>query len=290
MRDLEQWFFKITDYADRLLDDMEELDWPDAVLDQQRHWIGRSEGARVTFKIAETGDEIPIFTTRPDTLYGVTFFVFAAEHPVARALAERAGKGAEYAAFVDDVRRTTEIDRMATQRERKRVRPAGARDQPAERRRGAGVRVRLRADGVRHRRDHGRARTRLSATSSSRSSSGLPVRRVVESDGRTCRSRAPASWSTPARSPGCRVDEGKAAVIAHLEEQGIGRGEVNYRMRDWLISRQRYWGTPFPVVYCETDGIVPLSDADLPVRIPEDIEYVPTDRRGPDAGKRRPTG
>ncbi len=84
--------------------------------------------------------------------------------------------------------------------------------------------------------------------------------------------------------------EGKAAVIAHLEEQGIGRGEVSYRMRDWLISRQRYWGTPFPVVYCETDGIVPLSDADLPVRIPEDVDYVPTERRRSRRWRTRPTG
>jgi leucyl-tRNA synthetase len=282
VRDLEQWFFKVTDYADRLLDDMAELDWPDAVLTQQRNWIGRSEGARVTFKIAETGDEIPIFTTRPDTLFGVTFFVFAAEHPVARALAERAGVGAEYAAFVDDVRRTTEIERMATQRERKAfdlrahaINPLNGEEVPV-----------YASDYVLM--EYGTGAIMAVPGHDSRDFEfaqqlGLRVRRVVESD-----------EDLPFEGTGVMVDsgsfsgmpseEGKAAVIAHLEEQGIGRGEINYRMRDWLISRQRYWGTPFPVVYCETDGIVPLSDADLPVRIPEDIEYVPTEDEVPTLG------
>jgi leucyl-tRNA synthetase len=282
VRDLEQWFFKVTDYADRLLDDMAELDWPEAVLTQQRYWIGRSEGARVTFKIAETGDEIPIFTTRPDTLYGVTFFVFAAEHPVARALAERAGLGAEYAAFVDDVRRSTEIERMATQRERKAfdlkahaVNPLNGEEVPV-----------FASDYVLM--EYGTGAIMAVPGHDTRDFEfaqqlGLPVRRVIESD-EELPFEGTGVMTNSGPFSGRPSDEGKAAVIAYLEEQGIGRGEVNYRMRDWLISRQRYWGTPFPVVYCETDGIVPLPDSELPVRIPEDIEYVPTEDEVPTLG------
>jgi leucyl-tRNA synthetase len=283
VRDLEQWFFKVTEYADRLLDDMAELDWPDAVLTQQRHWIGRSEGARVTFRIAETGDEIPIFTTRPDTLYGVTFFVFAAEHPVARALAERAGEGAEYATFVGEVRRSTEIERMATQRERRAfelqahaINPLNGEEIPVYAsdyvlmEYGTGA---IMAVPGHDQRDFEFAQQL-----------GLPVRIVVEApDGSPADTAHEGEGVMVNSGPftGKHTTVGKPAVIAHLEEQGIGRGEVNYRMRDWLISRQRYWGTPFPVVYCEKDGVVPLSDAELPVRIPEDIEYVPTEDEVP---------
>ncbi len=283
VRDLEQWFFKVTDYADRLLDDMAELDWPDAVLTQQRNWIGRSEGALATFKIAETGDEIPIFTTRPDTLYGVTFFVFAAEHPVARALAERAGKGAEYAAFVDDVRRSTEIERLATQRERRAfdlhahaVNPLNGDEIPVFAsdyvlmEYGTGA---IMAVPGHDQRDYEFAQQLA-----------LPVKVVVEApDGSPADTAHEGEGVMVNSGPftGMHTSQGKPAVIEHLEEQGIGTGEINYRLRDWLISRQRYWGTPFPVVYCESDGIVPLSDNDLPVEIPENVEYFPTEDEVP---------
>jgi leucyl-tRNA synthetase len=278
VRDLEQWFFKITDYSERLLEDMAELEWSDAVLTQQRNWIGRSEGARVTFTIAETGDEIPIFTTRPDTLYGVTFFVFAPEHPVARALAERAGKGADYDAFVDEARRATEIDRLAMQRERRvfdlqahATNPLNGEQVPVYAsdyvlmEYGTGA---IMAVPAHDQRDYEFA-TQL----------GLPIRPVVEAP-----SDVPADEAFEAEGvlidsgpfTGMPSDQAKAAIIKHLEEQGIGKGEVQYRMRDWLISRQRYWGTPFPVVYCETDGIVPLPDSELPLLLPEDADYRPT--------------
>lgn len=278
IRDLEQWFFKITDYSERLLSDMEGLDWSDAVLTQQRNWIGRSEGARVTFSIAETGDDIPIFTTRPDTLYGVTFFVFAPEHPIARTLAERAGKGAEYAAFVDDVRRATEIDRLAMQRERRvfdlqahAVNPLNGERVPCFAsdyvlmEYGTGA---IMAVPAHDQRDHEFAQQL-----------GLEIRVVVEDpEGMPVDTAHEGEGIMVNSGPftGMHTTEGKPAVIAHLEEQGIGQREVQYRMRDWLISRQRYWGTPFPVVYCETDGIVPLSDDDLPVLLPEDADYRPT--------------
>jgi leucyl-tRNA synthetase len=279
VRDLDQWFFKITDYADRLLDDMAELEWSDAVLNQQRHWIGRSEGARVTFKIAETGDEIPIFTTRPDTLYGVTFFVFAAEHPIAKTLAELSGMGAEYQTFVDEVRRSTEIERLATQRERRAfdlkahaINPLNGEQVPCFAsdyvlmEYGTGA---IMAVPGHDQRDYEFAKQL-----------GLPIRVVVEpADGEVPSDEAFEGTGVMVNSgpfDGTSSEDGKRAVIDLLTKDGIGRGEVQYRMRDWLISRQRYWGTPFPVVYCETDGIVALSDDDLPLLLPENADYRPT--------------
>ena len=278
IRDLEQWFFKITDFSQRLLDDMEQLDWPEAVITQQRNWIGRSDGARVTFKIAETGDEIPIFTTRPDTLYGVTFFVFAAEHPIARALADRAGKGAEYSAFVDEVRRASEIDRLAMQRERRSfdllahaVNPLNGGEVPVFAsdyvlmEYGTGA---IMAVPAHDQRDYEFAKQM-----------GLPIRTVIESPEPRDEDVAYEGEGVMVNSgpfDGTPSDEGRRKVIEHLEQKGLGSGEVQYRMRDWLISRQRYWGTPFPIVYCEADGIVALSDADLPVVLPEDADFRPT--------------
>ena len=278
IRDLEQWFFRITDYAERLLKDMDQLEWSDAVLTQQRNWIGRSEGARVTFRIAETGDDIPIFTTRPDTLYGVTFFVFAAEHPVAAALAERVGKEDDYRTFVDEVRRSTEIERLATQRTRRvfdlnarAINPLNGEEVPVFAsdyvlmEYGTGA---IMAVPAHDQRDFEFAQQL-----------GLPIRVVVENpDGQATDSAHEGEGLMVSSGPfsGMHTTEGRPAVIRHLEEQGIGRGEVQYRMRDWLISRQRYWGTPFPVVYCELDGIVPLSDGDLPLLLPEDVDYRPT--------------
>ncbi|MEX2538266.1 MAG: leucine--tRNA ligase [Actinomycetota bacterium] len=296
IRDLEQWFFKITDYADRLLDDMDELEWPDAVLVQQKNWIGRSEGAVVTFKIAETSDEIPIFTTRPDTLWGVTFFVFAAEHRTAAKLAERAGKSAEYAAFLDEVRRTTDIERMAAERERKAfnlgaraINPLNGEEVPVYAsdyvlmEYGTGA---IMAVPAHDQRDFEFARQL-----------GLPVRVVIQPEDESLDENAMteayvgdgvmvhsgAFDGTPSRagSTGSDVREAVHRVTEYLEEKGLGRSEIHYRMRDWLISRQRYWGTPFPVVYCTDDGIVPLPDADLPLEIPLDVEYKPTEDQVP---------
>jgi leucyl-tRNA synthetase len=271
VRDLDQWFFKSTDYAQRLLDDMEQLEWGDAVLTQQRNWIGRSEGARVRFRIKETGEDVPIFTTRPDTLYGVTFFVFAAEHPTARALAAYAGREREFADFVDDVRRATEIERLATQRERRAfdlrahaVNPVNGEEVPVYAsdyvlmEYGTGA---IMAVPGHDQRDFEFAQQL-----------GLPITRVIESDG-----------ELPYEGEGVIVNsgpftglgsaEGRRAVIDHLESEGLGTGEVQYRMRDWLISRQRYWGTPIPVVYCDGCGIVGVPDDELPVELPIDADY-----------------
>jgi leucyl-tRNA synthetase len=270
VRDLDQWFFKTTEYAQRLLDDMDQLEWGDAVLTQQRNWIGRSEGARVTFAIAETGDEIPVFTTRPDTLYGVTFFVFAAEHPVAARLADRAGKADEYKAFLDGVRRATDIERLATKRERRAfdlqahaVNPLNGEEVPVFASdyvlMGYGTGAIMAVPGH-DTRDFEFAQQ-----------VGAPVKRVIEGDDLPYEGAGPLVDSGP--YTGMPSEEAKRAVIAHLEERGIGEVEVQFRMRDWLISRQRYWGTPIPVVYCDACGVVGLPDDQLPVELPLDADY-----------------
>jgi leucyl-tRNA synthetase len=278
IRDLEQWFIRITDYTERLLDDMDQLEWSDAVLTQQRNWIGRSEGAVVRFTIAETSDEIPIFTTRPDTLYGVTFFVFAAEHPIARKLAERAGRSEDYDAFVDEVRRATEIERLATERERRAfdlkahaVNPLNGEEVPVYAsdyvlmEYGTGA---IMAVPAHDQRDFEFARQL-----------GLPISVVIEDPEGSDEDAAYEGEGAMVDSgpfTGTHSAEGKAAVIRHLEEREIGHGEVQYRMRDWLISRQRFWGTPFPVVYCEACGIVPVPTDELPVELPDEADFRPT--------------
>ncbi len=156
-RNLEQWMFKITDYADRLLDDMALLEsWPDRVLTMQRNWIGRSEGGEILFRIEETGEDVPVFTTRPDTLFGATFFVLAPEHPLAAKFAERASNGAELRAYA---RHAAADEGRGTSRERGQDRRLHGllRRQSRERRANPDLGRRLRADGLRHRRDHGRA-------------------------------------------------------------------------------------------------------------------------------------
>lgn len=282
IRDLEQWFFRNTAYADRLLDDMTQLTWSEAVLNQQRNWIGRSEGAVVNFTIEQTGDEVPVFTTRPDTLYGATFFVFAPEHPIAHELAIRAGKIRNYEGFVEEVRRKTDIDRLSLDTQRRAfdleafaVNPLNGEKIPVFASEyvlmgyGTGA---IMAVPAHDQRDFEFARQYQ-----------LPVRIVVQPQG--AEALDPDTMEQAAAGEGVLVNSGrfdgmcvpeaKAAVAAFLKEAGTGYPDVQYRLRDWLISRQRYWGTPFPIVYCETDGTVPLPDADLPLLLPELDDYAP---------------
>ena len=281
-RDLTQWFFKITDYAQRLLDDMGELaDWPERVKTMQRNWIGRSEGAEVTFEIAETGEQVTVFTTRPDTLWGVTFFVFAVEHPLVEELARRGGTW----------------DRVEPLREQVRATPLTIREQ-ADTKEGVplGVHIVNPVNGERvpayvapyvlmeygtgavmgvpahDQRDFEFARQH-----------GLPIRVVVRPPG--AEPIAPDTMTEALPHDGVMVNSGPfdgeaspasiAKVAAWLEQQGTGRPAVTYRLRDWLISRQRYWGAPIPIVHCPEDGLVPVPEADLPVILPDDVDFRP---------------
>ena len=280
-RDLEQWFFKITDYADQLLDDVEALDWPERVKVMQRNWIGRSHGVEFDIPIAGRDDLGPIrvFTTRIDTVFGMTYVVLAPEHPLVAELVRGTGQEREVTEFVDRVRLESEIDRLSTEGELdKRGVDTGAKAvNPFN---GAEVPIYL-ADYVLA--GYGTGAIMAVPGEDQRDYDfavcyELPVIRTT---------RRPDSWTEPIYAgPGTKVnsgfldgmdvDEAKEAATAWLVERGAGEAKVNYRLRDWLISRQRYWGCPIPIVYCDQCGTVPVPAEDLPVRLPDDVEFLPT--------------
>ncbi len=280
-RDLTQWFLKITDYAQRLLDDVDLLtDWPDRVITMQRNWIGRSEGAQVTFAIEETGDEVEIFTTRPDTLWGVTFFVFAVEHPLVAKLAEVGGTQDAVRPLLDKVRGTALTVRDEADTTEgvalgvHAVNPVNGERVPCFvapyvlMEYGTGA---IMAVPAHDERDFAFARAH-----------DLPVRVVIEPEGETrdaeTMTEAYGHDGVMVRSgpfDGERSPESIAKVAAWLEAEGRGRAAVTFRLRDWLISRQRYWGAPIPIVHCETCGEVAVPDDQLPVLLPEDVDFQP---------------
>jgi leucyl-tRNA synthetase len=282
-RDLEQWYFRITDYADELLRDAEELDWPERVKTMQRNWIGRSEGARLRFRL-ETGDELEVFTTRPDTVWGATFMVLAPEHPLVEKITTP-GRRAEVESYVEQARRQTEIERMSTDEERQRtgvftgayaINPVTDEHIPVWiadyvlMGYGTGA---IMAVPFGDQRDFEFARA-----------FDLPIRVVVQPEGEppfdaatmTEAYAGPGILVNSGPMTGKRVPEELPEIIAWLAETGRGEAEVNYRLRDWLISRQRYWGTPIPVVYCDDCGMVPVPEEQLPVELPLDAAFTPT--------------
>lgn len=335
---LNQWFFKITDYADELLD-FSDIDWPERVVTMQKNWIGRSEGAEVIFK-TERGDELPVFTTRPDTLWGATFMVMAPEHPLVAELTTEEQRAA-VDAYVEQAARASDVEREATDREKTGVFTGAYAINPVNGERipiwiadyvlmtyGFGA---IMAVPAHDQRDFEFARK-----------FGLPIPGVIqplaahlpdyiseagknldevfeaaekagavlvydEAEGRFSKAsgavdRAQATididWlleyvdaaysgagvmvnsgpfsGTPVSDAKGRQNPGISAVIDWLEEQGIGTEAVNYRLRDWLISRQRYWGAPIPMILCERCGIVPVPEDELPVVLPDDVEFMPT--------------
>ncbi len=282
-RDLEQWYFRITDYAEELLHDAEKLDWPERVMTMQRNWIGRSEGARLRFTL-ETGDVLEVFTTRPDTVWGATFMVLAPEHPLVEKITTDTQR-AEVAAYIEQARKQSEIERMSTDAARQRtgVFTGAYAVNPVTDERiplwiadyvlmgyGTGA---IMAVPFGDQRDFEFARA-----------FDLPIRVVVQPD--DLPNFDPETMTEAYTGPGRLVNSGTMTgkpmpealpeVIAWLTEAGRGEAEVNFRLRDWLISRQRYWGTPIPVVYCPDCGLVPVPEDQLPVVLPLDAEFTPT--------------
>ena len=273
---LNQWYFKITDYADRLLDDMEQLEgkWPEKVLTMQRNWIGRSSGANVQFVIEGRTEPVTIYTTRPDTLYGATFFVVAADSAIAEELAVGSTPtvAQQFRDYLDSVKAASDIDRLATDRpktgvflERYAINPVNGEKLPiwasdyvlADYGTGA-----IMAVPAHDQRDLDFARAM-----------NLPVRVVVETG-----EEDPVVTGVATGGDGALINSGSlnglakdaaiAKIIAQLESDGLGKAARNYRLRDWLISRQRYWGTPIPIVHCEKCGEVPVPESQLPVKLP----------------------
>lgn len=280
-RDMNQWFFKITDYAEELLD-QSKIDWPERINTMQTNWVGRSEGVEVEFDISEYGLEqktLRTFTTRIDTVFGVTFVVLAPEHPLVPELTIKEQK-AEVADYIHQASLETEIERLSTEKEKTGV-FTGA--YCINRLNGERVPI-LTADYVLHTYGTGvvmgvpahDARDFIFAKKY-----GLPIRVVV----------APPDWDggdledaylaegTQVNSgefDGLSSSEGLQKIADHIEAESWGERKVNYRMRDWLVSRQRYWGTPIPIIYCPECGEVPVPDDELPVVLPEDAEFLPT--------------
>jgi len=279
---LEQWFFRITEYADRLLSGFDLLEaWPDHVVTMQHNWIGRSEGAEAVFHCDDLDLDFPVFTTRPDTLFGATFFVLAPEHPAIERLIDGSDAASAVRAYVDDAARRSAEERSAEDREKTGVpldrtvtNPVNGEHIPmfvadyALMEYGTGALMAVPAhDG----RDFAFAKK-----------FGLEIRYVVEpADGEVSEDEPFVEHSEGERLinsgefSGLPAPEAIEKITAWLEEHGRGKPAVSYRLRDWLLSRQRYWGCPIPVVYCEKDGIVPVPEDQLPVALPEVDDYLP---------------
>jgi leucyl-tRNA synthetase len=279
-KDLDQWFFRITNYAEELLD-FSGLDWPERVKLLQTNWIGKSDGARVTFR-TEEGDPIEVFTTRPDTLWGATFMVLAPEHPLVNELTTK-DQAEAVSEYVEQATRRTDIEREAADREKTGVFTGGYAINPVNDERipvwvadyvlmgyGTGA---IMAVPAHDQRDFEFARRYE-----------LTIRPVIQPSDSDPLTEATMQEAAPAYGPmvhsgpltGTQADRAVEATIEFLEKKGAGEAAVNYRLRDWLISRQRYWGAPIPIVYCENCGQVPVPEDQLPVRLPDDVEWKPT--------------
>jgi leucyl-tRNA synthetase len=279
LRQLEQWFLRITDYAQRLLDDLETIDWPEHVKTMQRNWIGRSEGAEVIFRCEQMGIDYPVFTTRPDTLFGATFFVMAPEHPDVALLAAGTEHEAAVRDYISQALAAPGQDRGAAGREKTGVSLGHSVRNPVN---GEEIPMFV-ADYVLM--EYGTGAIMAVPAHDERdfefaTAFGLPVRRVIDDP---AGGELPFSGDGPlvnsqAQFDGLSSGEAKQRIIAWLEEAGRGRGTVSFRLRDWLVSRQRYWGCPIPVVYCPDHGIVPLGADQLPVLLPEVEDYAPKGR------------
>ena len=274
-RKLNQWYFKITDYADRLLDDMDQLrdGWPEHVLAMQRNWIGRSEGAHVDFRVEGRDEPITVFTTRPDTLYGATYMVVAPDSELAAELVTDEHR-AEFEAYLDATKKSTEIERQSTEREKTGVFLGATATNPVN---GEQLPI-YAADYVLS--DYGTGAVMAVPAHDQRDLDfarkfGLPVRVVIDVDGTD-----PAETGIATSGDGAYLNAellegiadkatGVRRMIDKLESDGTGRGTIQYRLRDWLLSRQRFWGCPIPIIHCPTCGEVPVPDEQLPVRLPD---------------------
>jgi leucyl-tRNA synthetase len=280
-RSLEQWFFRITDYADALLDEMELLEhWPERVLTMQRNWIGRSEGAEVVFRVEGTEIDLPVFTTRPDTLFGATFFVLAPEHPLVEELVAGRPEAEAVRAYVKQAQSRTAIEREEKAKDgvftgRNVINPVNGEPIPiwiadyVLMEYGTGA---IMAVPAHDERDHAFARQYE-----------LPIVEVIAPrEGEIDVQKEAYVSSSPddlmvnsGDFSGMPSPEGKEKIIAWLAEKGLGEARVGYRLRDWLISRQRYWGCPIPIVYCDKCGIVPVPEDELPVLLPDVSDFLP---------------
>lgn len=271
-KDLTQWFFKITDYADELLEKLDGLDWPEKTKTMQRHWIGKSTGAQATFKVSDSDLSFDVFTTRVDTLHGVTYVVLAPENPLVNEITK-----ADYAEAVEkykeDAKKQSDIERQSITREKTGVFTGSYAINPINGRKvpiwvadyvlatyGTGA---VMAVPAHDERDFAFAEKFK-----------LPIERVI-AGGDSLPFTEHGTLVNSGEFDGLTTDEAKKAIVAKLEGLKLGSWKVNYRLRDWLVSRQRYWGAPIPVVYCEHCGTVTVPEDQLPVELPYNVEFKP---------------
>jgi len=280
-KDMRQWMLRITRYADRLLWDLDELDWPASTVAMQRDWIGRSEGAEVTFTTATpvAGRELRVFTTRPDTLYGATYMVLSPEHALVAELTTPEQQAA-VAAYQEDARRKSDLERTDLAKEKTGVFTGATATNPVN---GKQIPIWI-ADYVLA--TYGTGAIMAVPAHDERDFEfakkfGITIVQVIKAaDGTSTAPDQPFTGDgvnvNSGSLDGLATPEAKKKIIAELEARGVGKGTVGYKLRDWVFSRQRYWGEPIPLVHCPKDGVVAVPDAQLPVRLPDVERYEPT--------------
>ena len=273
-KNLTQWFFKITDYAEELLEKLDDLDWPEKTKMMQRNWIGKSTGGEIVFQVADSDLTFSVFTTRADTLFGVTYVVLAPEHPLVDTITKEEYREAvqEYQEYA---KKASEIDRLSTTREKTGVFTGSYAINPINGRR---VPIWI-ADYVLY--TYGTGAVMAVPAHDERDFEfakkyNLPIERVIVGNGQD---ELPfvenGIMVNSGEFDGTPSEEGKKKVIEKLMAEGKGQFKTNYRLRDWLVSRQRYWGAPIPIIYCDDCGIVPVPEEDLPVKLPYDVDFTP---------------
>ncbi len=276
---LTQWFFKITAYAEELLNDLEKIDWPEKTKIMQINWIGKSEGVEIDFE-TETGDKITVFTTRPDTLFGVTYVVLAPEHPLVEKLTKSEFKK-DVDAYIEKVKYENEIERLSTTKEKTGVPLGSFAINPIN---GEKIPIWI-ADYVLL--TYGTGAVMAVPGHDERDFEfakkfNLEIKKVILKPGTNPEDELTEAYVEPGMMinsgdfTGLDSEEGKMRIADFIESKGIGRKKINYRLRDWLISRQRYWGTPIPIIHCPNCGEVPVPEKDLPVVLPYDVDFKPT--------------
>ena len=275
-KDLTQWFFKITDYADELLDKLDGLDWPEKTVSMQKHWIGRSTGSQVNFKVKDSDLNFDVFTTRVDTLCGVSYVVLAPENPLVDEIVSAEQKEA-VENYKEESKKQSDIERQSISREKTGVFTGAYAIHPLT---GKEVPIWV-GDYVLA--TYGTGAVMAVPAHDERDFAfaekfNLPINRVIEAKDGSETNLPFCEHGILVNSgefDGLTTDEAKEKIVEKLASMGLGEKKVNFRLRDWLVSRQRYWGTPIPVVYCEECGIVPVPESQLPVELPYDVEFAP---------------